>query len=527
MSEARYHIVQQTIRKASSWNPPAREKSSSFVPRPLTVQAQQNPHDPLAQRETENEDSNQSIERAARFGHNFANIPILPPATQTPAPVQAKPVTGDHPVSSMEQRPNQTGLPDRLKAGIESLSGFSLDNVKVHYNSDKPAQLQALAYTQGTEIHVAPGQEQHLPHEAWHVVQQAQGRVRPTMQRKDGGAVNDDEGLEHEADVMGARATEGAAQRRAGVASLAHGLVVERNNSSTNRAALLQCKSLERDKLNVVGETHPDVPPQRRDLEASLTRKVLYPDKQLSERKLYWQEYEFTVSDESEQQADPIYALIAWSIFKIKEDYGPNDLIAQYNDPNNTTPENKAKYDGDTPTQQEVLQRIVITATRFQREFEQININLKKGGPGTDQWQHIPRIAQPAVQTAADELEGMKAAFESFVNALPYEPGEALSRDVTRNASEFHRHLERAAAGFKRSGFSSQVEAGWRRSVKMHLAAQSRYNVVGVWKIGESHVTDIRKLANEGQFKLLYNLLSEDEFNRTYGEDLKPPKLNA
>ncbi|MDP2143446.1 MAG: DUF4157 domain-containing protein [Gallionella sp.] len=103
-------------------------------------------------------------------------------------------------------KPNNTGLPDNLKSGIESLSGMSMDNVKVHYNSSQPAQLNALAYAQGTDIHVAPGQEKHLPHEAWHVVQQAQGRVRPTMQMKDGVPVNDDTGLEREADVMGAKA---------------------------------------------------------------------------------------------------------------------------------------------------------------------------------------------------------------------------------------------------------------------------------------------------------------------------------
>lgn len=104
-------------------------------------------------------------------------------------------------------RPNNTGLPDNLKSGIEHLSGISMDSVRVHYNSSQPAQLNALAYAQGTDIHVAPGQEQHLPHEAWHVVQQAQGRVQPTMQMKDGVPINDDKGLEHEADVMGAKAT--------------------------------------------------------------------------------------------------------------------------------------------------------------------------------------------------------------------------------------------------------------------------------------------------------------------------------
>jgi hypothetical protein len=101
-----------------------------------------------------------------------------------------------------EERPNNTGLPDNLKSGIENLSGYSMDDVKVHYNSDKPAQLQALAYAQGADIHVASGQEQHLSHEAWHVVQQKQGRVQPTMQLQ-GVNVNDNEGLEREADEMG------------------------------------------------------------------------------------------------------------------------------------------------------------------------------------------------------------------------------------------------------------------------------------------------------------------------------------
>lgn len=101
---------------------------------------------------------------------------------------------------------NNTGLPDNLKSGIENLSGHSMNDVKVHYNSSQPATLQAHAYAQGTNIHVAPGQEKHVPHEAWHVVQQKQGRVKPTKQMKGKVNVNDDAGLEKEADVMGAKA---------------------------------------------------------------------------------------------------------------------------------------------------------------------------------------------------------------------------------------------------------------------------------------------------------------------------------
>lgn len=98
---------------------------------------------------------------------------------------------------------NKTGLPLGLKLSLETLSGYSMDDVQVHYNSDKPAQLQAHAYAQGTNIYIAPGQEKHLPHEAWHVVQQKQSRVKPTSQIKAGVWGNDYWALEKEADIMG------------------------------------------------------------------------------------------------------------------------------------------------------------------------------------------------------------------------------------------------------------------------------------------------------------------------------------
>jgi Domain of unknown function (DUF4157) len=72
---------------------------------------------------------------------------------------------------------NQAGLPDNLKAGIENLSGMDMSGVKTH----GPAALKnvgAAAYAQGTDIHVGPGQDKELPHEAWHVVQQQRAVAR-------------------------------------------------------------------------------------------------------------------------------------------------------------------------------------------------------------------------------------------------------------------------------------------------------------------------------------------------------------
>ncbi|WP_244648363.1 EndoU domain-containing protein [Ruminiclostridium herbifermentans] len=107
---------------------------------------------------------------------------------------------------SAKNASSSTGLPSNLRSGLENLSGIDLSDVSVHKNSDKPQQVGALAYTQGNNIHIAPGQEKYLPHEGWHAVQQKQGRVPPTMQMKSGTLVNDNAELEKEADVMGDKA---------------------------------------------------------------------------------------------------------------------------------------------------------------------------------------------------------------------------------------------------------------------------------------------------------------------------------
>lgn len=102
---------------------------------------------------------------------------------------------------------NKTGLPDAIKSGIESLSGVDISDVRVHYNSAKPAQLNAHAYAQGVNVHLSPDVSNphdaqsatQLAHELWHVVQQKQGRLKPGPC---GGLVTNDAALESEADAM-------------------------------------------------------------------------------------------------------------------------------------------------------------------------------------------------------------------------------------------------------------------------------------------------------------------------------------
>ncbi|BAY29887.1 hypothetical protein NIES2107_17310 [Nostoc carneum NIES-2107] len=155
-----------------------------------------------------NSNSAALVQRQADMASELQDKQPMPqPAPQQEKLIQTK-ASGNQfgeVIPSQQPQPNSASLPENLKVSIEKQSGFSMDDVRVHYNSSKPAQLQALAYTQGTDIHIAPGQEKYLPHEAWHIVQQKQGRVKPTLQAK-GVQVNDDSGLEREADVMGAKA---------------------------------------------------------------------------------------------------------------------------------------------------------------------------------------------------------------------------------------------------------------------------------------------------------------------------------
>ena len=112
----------------------------------------------------------------------------------------------------LQQKPNRTGLHDELKAEMETTFDNDFSDVRVHAGSSKAGDVGALAYTQGSDIHVAPGQfqphttqgKQLLGHELAHVVQQREGRVAPTGE-VGGMPLNDDPVLEKEAEEMAAK----------------------------------------------------------------------------------------------------------------------------------------------------------------------------------------------------------------------------------------------------------------------------------------------------------------------------------
>ncbi len=108
---------------------------------------------------------------------------------------------------------NGGAVPADVMQKMESTLGADFSNVKINTNSSKATDTGALAFTQGNSIDFAPGQfnpnsksgQELLGHELTHVVQQRQGRVKPTASIN-GMPLNDNAGLEKEADVMGAKA---------------------------------------------------------------------------------------------------------------------------------------------------------------------------------------------------------------------------------------------------------------------------------------------------------------------------------
>ncbi len=108
---------------------------------------------------------------------------------------------------------NGTSMPPEVQAKMEQSLGADFSGVRIHTGHQASA-VGALAYTQGTDIHFAPGQykpdspsgQKLLGHELAHVVQQKEGRVAPTAELATGQQLNDSPALEREADMLGAKA---------------------------------------------------------------------------------------------------------------------------------------------------------------------------------------------------------------------------------------------------------------------------------------------------------------------------------
>ena len=123
---------------------------------------------------------------------------------------------GNQAGGSISTAASETSMPAEVQDKMESSFGSDFSNVNIYSNSQKAQGLGAYAFAQGNDVHFAPGQynpksqagQELLGHELTHVVQQREGRVSTTMQKKVAN-INNDSALENEADVLGKKAADG------------------------------------------------------------------------------------------------------------------------------------------------------------------------------------------------------------------------------------------------------------------------------------------------------------------------------
>lgn len=378
--------------------------------------------------------------------------------------------------SPIQRKANTTGLPDQLKSGIESLSGISMDNVKVNFNSSKPAQLQAHAFAQGEQIHIAPGQEKHLPHEAWHVVQQKQGRVKATRQLKGKVKINDDAGLEREADQMGSKAM------NAGKGNATAQL--KEISSGDSPAQLVEWS---KNKLNVVGEQHLESGEQRAE-----ERKYFHA----LVGGVYLEENELMVQSKNAQgnatqtPADPTV---------LRALTGLHDIVQRLHDLNRDDP----------PSAESILNygfRLHISVTPL--------IDLVLGHWQDSQGVRYPgNLSQQETATRDNHHAGRFAALQTIktdLNTLAALKNQKISAEVRARAIELYNQI-RAQIRLLTPNLMEKANLDKLRSKRMHEAANTHANLVGVWKIGNDHVDDILQHGDKwGPRK--YNLVTKAQF---------------
>ncbi len=166
---------------------------------------------------------NQAVQRLMRSNtkaFDFAKISIQ--QKQNIDPSEHK----NEKVSEMEQMPasgalstnmlDPTGMPSIVRAKMEHAFEADLSDVQIQVGSARALELGAQAFTQGSEIHVAPGYwapetpegQVLLGHEIVHILQQRAARVTTTNHLA-GASLSSNQALEREADMLGTKAASG------------------------------------------------------------------------------------------------------------------------------------------------------------------------------------------------------------------------------------------------------------------------------------------------------------------------------
>jgi hypothetical protein len=409
--------------------------------------------------------------------------------------------------TTQRKLPNLTGIPDVTKQRFENLSGLSFDDVRIHYNSSKPAQLQALAYTQGNQVYVASGQERHLPHELGHVVQQKQGTVSPMFQI-DGNSINNSPRLEREADSL----SEQAARTRDESRSALSGKI----------SMVCQFSGLVKSGLNVAGEDHLESGPQR-TTPPNLGEEDYCLAKTGSWN--YWLENEFP------RQSTKVSVKV-----KPDEEEAGNfadspllrcaHIVAFFQ---NLLPLIEGYFNEKLPESSERQVQVYDAIIKGRKALEDylvtffiniIAIAKSKVGPelAPKQKETAERFRQlvPPIHERCTLLLSQLDSHENLWNekgASARSTWHALLTDLDNFIIDY-KHSAVWPDSLRKEGTELTDEISKKRSGVMHDAAQAQHNLTGVWKIGNSHAEDIRDDPDKKSRN--YNLILREDFQKDY-----------
>lgn len=237
--------MQQQIQKKAIANMPAVQSShSEFAGHGFTVQRKSNNTSP---------DLKTQLSRATRFGHSMRQMAAMQTKAATDTiqrhteePEQMKSDAQPSIQLRAASPSSSNSIPGTVRAKMEKSFGTSFADVNVHTNSIQAKSIGALAYTQGNNIHFAPGQynpdspsgQSLLGHELTHVVQQRARRVPVPTQSK-GAPINADSALEAEADQMGAKAARGEVAQVPGATG--GGMTASSSSPVQNSTQPVQC----------------------------------------------------------------------------------------------------------------------------------------------------------------------------------------------------------------------------------------------------------------------------------------------
>lgn len=188
--------TQQRIQKKSNSATSTLDSPSQFENRDFTVQTKSESPQP---------DLKTQLKQAKRFGHSITQM-----KSESAQPSK------QNQTNQNSSSGSRGSMPAPVKSKMENSFGTNFGNVNIHTDSPKAKSMGALAFTQGDNVHFAPGQynpqnssgQALLGHELTHVVQQRAGRVAVPHQSK-GAPINADPSLETEADQIGAKAAKG------------------------------------------------------------------------------------------------------------------------------------------------------------------------------------------------------------------------------------------------------------------------------------------------------------------------------